>query len=78
MSAWTYMREVFLKVFVVCVLSMALPLLLTFLQEDSVWRLMEVCAVSVICIICSILLFGTNHDERIIAWNFVQTKVLKR
>ena len=78
MSAWTYVKEVFMRVVIVGVMSLSLPLLITYLQEDSVMRLMEVCTVSVIFVICSILIFGMKHDERTIAWNYIQEKVLKR
>ena len=74
MSALTYVREVFLRFSVVGILSIALPLLITFLQEDSVWRLMEVCAASVISIICSIILFGMKREEKKLIYSFVRKK----
>lgn len=78
MSAKTYVKEVFLRVLLVGIVSLIIPLIVTRIQQDSVARLFEVCVISVICSIAGILLFGMKRDERTIVWNFIQAKILKR
>ncbi len=77
MSAWTYVREVFFRVAVVGVLSMCLPLLITYLQEDSFLRLMEVCGTSTLCAVCSILIVGMKQDEKELVINYIKSKFFK-
>lgn len=77
MSAWTYVREVFLKVAIVGILSLSLPLLVTYLEEDSFLRLVEVCSVSALGTIGSVLLFGMKRDEKKLVLYFVKKKFIK-
>lgn len=77
MSAWTYIREVFVRVLVVGLLSLLLPLLIYFIQEDSVWRFLGIGTTSVICTIASVLLFGMKADERQMVFGYLRKK-LKR
>lgn len=77
MSAWTYVREVFLKVVIVGILSLFLPLLVTYLEEDSFLRLVEVCSVSALGTIGSVLLFGMKRDEKELVLYFVKKKFIK-
>lgn len=78
MSAWTYIREVFIKVLIVGLLSLALPLLVTMIQDDSIVRLLEVCGLSVVCSLFCILLFGMKPEEKAMAWNFVRNKLARK
>lgn len=77
MSAWTYVKEVFLRVAIVALLSLFLPLLITYLEEDSLLRLVEVCVVSTFCTIGNVLLFGMKHDEKVLVFDFVKKKFIK-
>ena len=77
MSAWTYVKEVFLRVAIVGLLSLSLPLLITYLEEDSVLRLVEVCAVSALGTIGSVLIFGMKRDEKKLVFGFIKKKFIK-
>lgn len=74
MSAWAYVKEVFLRVAIVGILSLSLPLLVTYLEEDSFLRLVEVCAVGALGTISSVLLFGMKRDERKFVFSFIKKK----
>ena len=75
MSAWTYVKEVFVRVTVVCILALSIPLLITYLQEDSFIRLIEVCGTSVLCSIVSIFMFGMKRDEKKLVLNYIKSKL---
>ena len=75
MSAWTYIREVFVRVLVVGLLSLPMPLIIYFIQEDSVWRFLEIGTTSVICTIASVLLFGMKADERQMVFGYLRKKL---
>lgn len=77
LSAWTYVKEVFLRVAIVGAFALLFPLLITFFQEDSILRLFEVCVLSVISSLGSILLFGMKNDEREIVYGFIRKKFTK-
>lgn len=77
MSAWTYVKEVFLRVAIVGLLSLSLPLLITYLEEDSVLRFMEVCTASVVCSLVSIVLYGMKSEERTMVLSFIQNKICR-
>lgn len=77
MSAWTYVKEVFFRVAAVGILSLFIPLLITYLQEDSILRFLEVCAVSIVCSLVSIVLYGMKSEERTMVLSFIQTKFCK-
>lgn len=74
MSAWTYVREVFLRVLGVGVLSFSIPFLITRIQNDSVYRLIEICVISVFCSIISIMLFGMKKDEKRLVLGYIYRK----
>ena len=77
MSAWAYVKEVFLRVAIVGVLSLSLPFLITYLEEDSFLRLVEVCAVSALGTIGTVLLFGMKSDEKKLFFGFIKKKFIK-
>lgn len=77
MSAWAYVKEVFLRVLVVGVVSFIIPFIITRLQEDSVSRLIEVVVISVVCSILSIYLFGMKADEKSMVLGFIHSKIRK-
>lgn len=74
MSAWTYIHEVFIRVLVVGLLSLSIPLIIFFVQEDSIWRFLEIGTVSVMCTIASVLLFGMKADEKTMVFRFIKKK----
>ena len=77
MSAWRYVKEVFLRVAIVGLLSLFLPLLITYSEEDSFLRLVEVCFACAFGIIGSVLVFGMKHNEKKIVFDFVKKKLIK-
>ena len=77
MSAWTYVKEVFLRVAIVGILSLSLPFLITYMEEDSFLRLVEVCAVSALGTVGTVLLFGMKSDERKLVSGFIKKKFIK-
>lgn len=64
MSGWDYIKNVLLKAFVVTILSLIFPFILCLFQEDSIFRLVEVCVISVVCTLLSIWFFGMNNQEK--------------
>lgn len=78
MSAWIYIKEVFLKVFLVGSISFIVPYMITFTQNDSVFRLIEVCIVSAVCSISLIWLLGMNKDEKAMLWGVIKAKMYKK
>lgn len=77
MSAWEYVKGVFLKVLAVGVASLVLPLAIAYSQEDSVMRLLEICVASIICSAFSILLFGMNREEKQMILGFIKRNDIK-
>lgn len=77
LSASTYVKEVFAKVLIVGVASSFIPFLITRLQGDSIYRLLEICVVSVICSIVSILLLGMKRDEKKLVFGFIRRRIKK-
>lgn len=77
MSAWRYVKEVFFRVAAVGILSLFIPLLITYLQDDSVLRFLEVCAVSIVCSFVSIVLYGMKSEERTMVLSFIQNKICR-
>ena len=77
MSAWSYVKEVFLRVAIVGFFAVLIPLLITHFCEDSVIRLLAVCVSSVVCVIGSVLLFGMKKDERTLVFAFIRKKFAK-
>lgn len=75
LSAWTYVKEVLLRVAVVGIFALLFPLLIVYIQEDSIFRLLEIVITSIICTICSILLFGVKNDEREMVFGFIRSKL---
>ena len=74
MPAWTYIREVFVPVLVVGVLSLFLPLVIYLTHEDSIWRLVEIGAASVICTILSVVSLGMKANERKLVLGYIRRK----
>lgn len=74
MPAWAYIREVFVPVLVVGVLSLSLPLVIYLTHEDSIWRFVEIGAVSVICTILSVAFLGMNTNERKLVLGYIRRK----
>lgn len=64
MSTWMYVKEVFLRVLLVGTLSFSIPFLITRIQNDSIYRLIVVCVVSVLCSLMFISLLGMKKEER--------------
>ncbi len=75
MSALTYVKEVFLRVLVVGFTSLAIPFLITCFQNDSIMRLLEICFISVVCSVCSIILFGMKRQEKVMVAKFIRAKL---
>ena len=74
MSAWTYIREVFVRVLVVGMASFIFPFIITRLQDDSILRFMEVLAASIFCSVLSVLAFGMKKDEKKIVFGHLRSK----
>ena len=64
LKAVVYIKEVYLKVLIVSVVAFIIPSVICLLQQDSIWRLVEICVVSFISTAFSIYLFGLNCSER--------------
>lgn len=77
MSAWRYVKEVFVRVAIVGTFTTLIPLLITFSQEDSVKRFIGVCLSSIISGMGSVLLLGMKKDERALVFTFIRKKFVK-
>ena len=64
LKAVVYIKEVYLKVLIVSVVAFIIPSVICLLQQDSIWRLVEICVVSFISTAFSTYLFGLNYSER--------------
>lgn len=77
MSAWTYVKDVFLRVLSAGAFSLSIPLIITILQNDSINRLVIICVVSVFSSIVFIVLLGMKNEERKLVFGFVRNKIAK-
>ena len=77
MSAKIYVKEVFLRALVVGVISLAIPLLITLQQEESIVRLLEVSVVSIFCSLVSIVSLGMKRDEKKMVFEFIRRRFTK-
>lgn len=59
-----YFKEVLLKVFFVTACAVALPILLCYIQAESLLRLVETCALSAFCTCLSVYFLGLKANER--------------
>lgn len=64
MSGWAYVNNVLLKALYVTVISLVLPVTICLLQPSSIWRLIEICVVSVVCTLSAIYYVGMNKEEQ--------------
>lgn len=67
-----FLTDVYLRVFVVSLISVILPFALCLLQPESVWRLIEVLFVSTASVCATVYLVGLNGTERGIVLNYVR------
>jgi len=74
MSARMYIREVFVPVLVVGVISLSLPLVIYMTHEDSILRFFEIVTVSVIITILSVVFLGMKTNERILVLGYIRRK----
>jgi O-antigen/teichoic acid export membrane protein len=74
MSGWDYVRSVLLKTFLVTVLSLVIPLGLCLFQDDSIWRLVEICVISPLCTLLSVWFVGMNKLEKDYIFGFVKKR----
>ena len=78
MSESYYIRRVLFKVFGVSILSIILPLIICFLQPDSLVRLIEVSLVSIVCTLFSIWVVGMDRKERSYLLNELRIRLRKK
>ena len=64
MKAKTYIQEVYLKVLLVTVVSLVAPSIICILQQDSIFRFIEVCFVSFLSTIVAVYYLGLSTNER--------------
>ena len=74
LSAREYVKEVFFRVFIVSTFSISIPFLVSCILNDSIYRLILICIISVICSIISIMLFGMKTDEKELVIGFIRRK----
>ena len=74
MSGYDYVQNVLLKALGVSILSIIIPLLICFIQEDSIIRLFEICVISASCTFASVYYIGMSKFER----NYCKDIVLKK
>ena len=59
-----FLTDVYLRVFVVSALAGIVPFLLSRFQPESIWRLIEITAVSALSVCASVYTIGLNAEER--------------
>lgn len=74
-SAWMYVKEVLFRVAIVCAFALFFPFVVTYSQEDSVFRLLSVCFVSFISSLCCIFLLGMKREEKTIIKIMIRKKI---
>lgn len=78
MSGYAYVRNVLLKALGVTILSIIIPLLICFIQEDSVFRLIEVSIISLLCTLAFIYYVGMSRFERDYCKDIVRKKYSRK
>lgn len=78
MSGWAYVNNVLLKALFVTIISYILPTIIYLFQEPSIWRLLVICIVSVICTLSAIYYVGMNTSEREFAINMLKKKFKRK
>ena len=76
MKASTYIKAVFLKAFIVGMLSFILPMISWVMMEECILRLIIVCVVSCISSISIIYIIGLNQSERVLILSFIKKKIM--
>lgn len=64
MSGFAYVRKVLLKALSVTILALIIPLLICFIQEDSVLRLIEISVISFFCTLVTVYYVGMSSNEK--------------
>lgn len=59
-----FLKDVYLRVLIVTVVSSLLPFGLSWIQSDSIWRLIEVTVLSTISVCTTVYLVGLNKSEK--------------
>lgn len=72
-----FLTDVYLRVFVVSFIAAILPFILCRIQPESIWRLFEVTAVSVLSVCTTVYVFGINGEERALVLSYVK-RLIKR
>ena len=72
LSRWAYIKDVFLRAFIVACVSCILPLVFWLFNEQTILRLVLVCAISVIYVPVVIYVIGITREER----NVLNNKLL--
>lgn len=78
MKARVYIREVYLKVLIVTIVSLIAPSLICLLQQDSVLRFIEVCIVSSLSTLATVYCLGLMTNERIKMIGFIRKKICNK
>lgn len=73
-----FFSDVYLRVFIVTLLSAVIPLFLCRLQAESIWRLLEVTAVSILSVCVAVYTVGLNKEERGIVLAYVSQFIRKK
>lgn len=72
-----FFSDVYLRVFIVTILSAIIPLFLCRLQAESIWRLLEVTAVSIVSVCAAVYTVGLNKEERGIVLAYISRFIRK-
>ena len=75
MSGWDYVKNVLVKAFLVTILSLTGPVTICLLQDDSVFRLIEVFLISPCCTLAVIYFVGMNFEEKAFCLNIIKKKI---
>lgn len=78
MSGYAYVQNVLIKALGVTILSIMIPLLVCFLQEDSLFRLIGVCIISFVCTLVSVYYVGMSEFERNYCKDIVNRKLRRK
>ena len=78
MSGYAYVRNVLLKALAVTILAILIPLLICIIQEDSVFRLIEVCILSFFCTLIFVYYVGMSSFERNYCLGIIRNKLRRK
>lgn len=75
MDAISFIREVYVKAGIVTLVALFAPMIICWIQPDSILRFFEICFISVLSTSCSVYYFGLSCNERVKIKELIKNKL---